>query len=467
MAGRHAIEMFSELLEKPFPVDIQDINTNDHYQPKDDIVDNWTTIVEKDEAGLFVLRFAYQLRTPLNTAESWVKLTSWAIECVVAQGDFVVVDLEKQKDDRVTFILHHLLHPFDKNECEMSSPQADCFDLKTLFTDYALNAPWTGKRLGRLLNNVTKVNAAVEEGKKGKGKKSTATERVPRVPRTVSGGSRPVRSETSRGSRKSKRSHSQMENSGVTEGPEVSSTLSVAPLLKRGQAPDAELSTKIFQEFDDRTKDCWPLGRFYTFDVDIFKCHGAPSVMNVRAEEKDGVTWQMNNIMNNPKGNCQTICVTPKDPVLPVTKENWEEIKKGDFYIIDGQHSVAAAKILLKTDAWKSPLKKDLRYWKSFIVYIDNTNTLTYISGFMNQGNKVRQFEASWAANLVAARSVWVHLDRPQKERENAAVKNPQWKVCFLTYLRTRVRIFYVLAHAIWIRQFLPFNLRTCVRKLS
>ena len=351
MGDRHAIEMFSDLLEKPYPNDIQDFSNNDHYQPKEDVVDNWTTIVEKDDSGLFVLRFAYQLKVPIEADDSWVKLTSWAIECVVSQGEYVVVDLEKNKHDRVTFILHFLMYPFNTNECENSSPQAGCLELASLFTDYAVNAPWTGKRLGRLLNNMTKVNAAIEEAKKGKGKKASTTDKVARVPKPVFGTSRQVQSETSKGSRRTKRSHSQMTTSGLTEGPEVSSTLSVAPLLKRGQAPNAELSTKIFQEFDEKTKDCWPLGRFYIFVVDIYRCHGAPSTMNVRAEEKDGVKWQMNNIMNNPKGDRQTICVTPKDPKLPVTRENWEEIKKGEFYIIDGQHSVAAAKILLNTDA--------------------------------------------------------------------------------------------------------------------
>ena len=57
-----------------------------------------------------------------------------------------------------------------------------------------------------------------------------------------------------------KRFHSQMESSGLTEVPDVSSTLTVAPLLKRGQRPDAELSTKIFQEIDEKTKGCWTLG---------------------------------------------------------------------------------------------------------------------------------------------------------------------------------------------------------------
>lgn len=77
-----------------------------------------------------------------------------------------------------------------------------------------------------------------------------------------------------------------METSQLTEGFEVSSTPFVASLLKRSQAPDAKLSTKMFQEFDDKMKNCWPLGRLYTFDVGIFKCHGAPNTINVKVEEK-------------------------------------------------------------------------------------------------------------------------------------------------------------------------------------
>jgi hypothetical protein len=47
-----------------------------------------------------------------------------------------------------------------------------------------------------------------------------------------------------------------MESSGLTEGPDVSSTLTVAPLLKKGERPDSDLSTKIQQEFDEKTKAC-------------------------------------------------------------------------------------------------------------------------------------------------------------------------------------------------------------------
>lgn len=54
------------------------------------------------------------------------------------------------------------------------------------------------------------------------------------------------------------------------------------------------------------------------------------------------------------------------------------------------QQSLVVAKILLFTDAWKNRLKHDLRYWKLFVIYNENTNTMTYIFKFKNQGNKVK-----------------------------------------------------------------------------
>ena len=221
-----------------------------------------------------------------------------------------------------------------------------------------------------------------------------------------------------------------MESSGITDGTVVSSELKSAPLLKQGQKPNLKLSTEIFQEFNEKTKGCWPLGRYFTFDVDVFKCHPGTESMNTRAQEPAGVYFQMNNIMNNPKFDRQTICVMPKDPVVAVKEENWPILKEGEFYIVDGQHSVEAAKTLLKNDEWKSPLKESIRFWKAFVVYSTDSNQLIAISAFMNQGNKVRQFEASWAANLIAGRNLWVEHDCPPKERENAVVKNPKWQVC-------------------------------------
>ena len=57
---------------------------------------------------MFILRFAYQMRTKNEEIDKWVKLKSWTIECALVQGDYVVIDLEK-KDDRITLHIARVL----------------------------------------------------------------------------------------------------------------------------------------------------------------------------------------------------------------------------------------------------------------------------------------------------------------------------------------------------------------------
>lgn len=85
-------------------------------------------------------------------------------------------------------------------------PHVGCFNLPNEFIDYVSNAPWTGKRLRKLINNITKVNVAIGKGKKGK--KISTSEKVGHVPNSILGGTRPMQSETSRRSRKPKHLHS-------------------------------------------------------------------------------------------------------------------------------------------------------------------------------------------------------------------------------------------------------------------
>jgi hypothetical protein len=89
----------------------------------------------------------------------------------VAQRDYVVIDFKK-KNNRITFIFHESYLSFSENECKNGSPDASCFNLHTEFQDYACNVPWTDKRFGCLLNNVTRINRALLEAKKGKKNKS-------------------------------------------------------------------------------------------------------------------------------------------------------------------------------------------------------------------------------------------------------------------------------------------------------
>ena len=75
-----------------------------------------------------------------------------------------------KKNDRIPFFLHESNHLFNKSKCEIGSPNAGCFNLEKEFQDYASDEPWTGKRLGHLLNDVTIVNGALIEARKVKTK---------------------------------------------------------------------------------------------------------------------------------------------------------------------------------------------------------------------------------------------------------------------------------------------------------
>ncbi len=71
---RIVIDMIAEHLFPPLPEAIKDVSNNDHYKPKDDIVDNLSVIVEKNENEIFVLRYAYQIKTDLKESENWINL---------------------------------------------------------------------------------------------------------------------------------------------------------------------------------------------------------------------------------------------------------------------------------------------------------------------------------------------------------------------------------------------------------
>jgi hypothetical protein len=72
----------------------------------------------------------------------------------------------------------------------------------------------------------------------------------------------------------------------------------------------------------------------------------------------------------SPKGQCQTICMTPKHSQLFVTEENCEEINKG---VINGQHNMVATMTLLNNNFYKNIFKENICDWRAFVVYSKNT----------------------------------------------------------------------------------------------
>lgn len=436
--SRNAVEMFAVKLEQR-PEWMVEPNGNDNYVPKEEFMEEWTAIPTKMEDGQFALRFTYELLTQPHQAEQWVQMKTWDIESVEAQGDYVIIDM-KYKKDHVNLLMHVRGHTFSYQYCvHHAGPDAKHFELEKLFSNYKLSNIWTARKLNGLLLNMTKYNCAVEEAnkkKKSPRKPSSSGAGGSRsAPRSVPSSGRASEA-PSRASTPSKRSREDMEKSSLTEGAETSSAPTMPTPLKRGENPDAVKATRILREFNNYSKDCWFMGRNFTFNVDCFKCEKSPNKWVVRSRENTGVMWQRNNLMNNVKWDRQTVCVMPKGFTSCPTEKDWPRIENGEFWIIDGQHSLEASQMILQDDEYQHELKHDLRYWKSFIVWSDDWDKLRKISAFLNANNKVKAFESSWAANIVGAREVWIAHGSPPKERENAKQHSPQWLVGIRTIVR-------------------------------
>ena len=131
----------------------------------------------------------------------------------------------------------------------------------------------------------------------------------------------------------------------------------------------------------------------------------------------------MNYLLNIPdKSTKQTLCVMPiglsKKPI------EWKEIKDGDFYIINKQHSVEASKFMFD-DA--NNVDKDervgFRQWNCFIVWSEDAEKLHCISAYYNWTNHFVAVQPSWATNILGARSVWEAMGRPENPTATKSVR--------------------------------------------
>ena len=94
----------------------------------------------------------------------------------------------------------------------------------------------------------------------------------------------------------------------------------------------------------------------------------APAEYNIPSREDKLVDAMVIYLLNLPDRKAwQTLCVMPMNRTEKPT--SWEEIKDVDFYIINGQHSVAASRLIMQVgSAADDDVKNDFRVWSNFIV---------------------------------------------------------------------------------------------------
>jgi hypothetical protein len=257
-----------------------------------------------------------------------------------------------------------------------------------------------------------------------------------------------------------KRRKSASESRSAAAGSSASALTTVQAGKPGDDAPiqKFELAGAYQKVFWNKHKPCF-IFEHQTFDVDISKCFLAPPKYIIRKLEMRMVMEMTETLVHiGSVKQRQTICVTPCDKnkkLLKVRPQTWDEIKDGEFLIINGQHSITASKLLQKEGCCEER-KIELQKWEATIVWSLKPEELTEISKWYNSANHLIHSQPTWGNQISACRQVWIDLKRPSNvegdaiERGNAAVYSPNvYKVSHFYYYYLRVEDKFELAGAI------------------
>lgn len=391
-----------------------------------------------------------------------------------SQGDQIHVQCESFQCDnpyRFAILIDNRIHPFNVSSCIESLNNTDYEKLMKEMEEDFNRGYWQGKnkrplsaksvaeKAQQILFSVDKMTAVLEALAKekkeapraltpftsqgsvrsGSGRKSS---RPTPEPSTRQLRKRPQNEvdptpTSSRAKRKKPAAQEEVEDSGL-----ASAVTTVPRDRKPGEAEvDYTESANNFKNFWTECTECYVLPKVDDkVTISIDKLERAPDTHTIRAFEEFGVGKLMHYYIEmSDKHTRQTICIMPKG--LTVKPKSWDEIKDGEFIIINGQHSVEASKRMQNDDSVDQNVKDFFKTWNAFVVWSLDLNKLRTISAFYNRCNHFSIFSPTWATNILASRSLWLFYGRPSvplpqseigksaRHRALAAQNDARWKV--------------------------------------
>ena len=153
--------------------------------------------------------------------------------------------------------------------------------------------------------------------------------------------------------------------------------------------------TEVYKKFWSECEDAYIFGVDAKNELSIDRMVDAPAEYNIRCREDklvDAMVIYLLSLLDRKAR--QMLCVMPTDRTeKPMS---WEEIKDGDFYIINGQHSVAASRLITQVGSGvDEDVKNDFRVWSCFIVWSSDAEILWSISAYYNQINHFQMIQLS------------------------------------------------------------------------
>jgi hypothetical protein len=185
--------------------------------------------------------------------------------------------------------------------------------------------------------------------------------------------------------------------------------------------PDYTNSLEVYERYWAECTDSYMWGIEKSYPISIDQLETPPADLNVRSMEDKLVESILHYLVEMPdKDKKLTLCAMPKG--LSEKPKSWEDIQNGQFWMINGQHSVEASKRMRGRPGISTKVLKKFQTWDCFIVWNDDHSILRKISAFYNRVNHFQQFKPTWATNIIGAREVWKSLNSPKPLKEATEV---------------------------------------------
>ena len=197
---------------------------------------------------------------------------------------------------------------------------------------------------------------------------------------------------------------------------------------RHGEVIDYNNINVILQKFFTECQDAFVFDEpQQKTELDVMRLVNALDSWTIRAFEERGMEDLKTYLMNMPdRMQKQTLCVMPK---LDYKPKDLEEMADCEFYIINGQHSVAASKSMIAGNVPEA-IRKDFHTWNCFIVWTEDVDKLRKISTFSNKVNHLTLFKPKWTTNILAARTVWEKYGKPLPKHSAASVTDVRTSAC-------------------------------------
>ena len=197
---------------------------------------------------------------------------------------------------------------------------------------------------------------------------------------------------------------------GLPEASTASTITQVPSELELGQEFDYAEIANIYNKFWTECQSCFVFGVEAKHEVHIDQLERAPEDWTVRAYEEHGMQKLRHFLINMPdRTTRQTLCIMPQTQEKPTS---FHDIEDGNFWIINGQHSVEASKTMQGMDVPQST-REFFQKWNCFIVWTRSKEKLRKISAYYNRVNHFSSFKPTWSTNILAARFIWTELGSP------------------------------------------------------